>query len=334
MDEEKQNVITIDDIAKKLGVSKTTVSRSISGKGRIGKETRERVLQFIKEHDYKPNILAKGLAQNRTYNIGLAMPEDLAIGDLPFFQQCTNGICQIAADNDYDVILFRTNGTDLAQLKRIVNNHKADGIILTRTLVDDYFIRMLKQKGMPFVTIGSSKDADVTHADNDHAHACKTLAEFLLNKGITKFALIGGNLAYYVNTSRLSGFQSAVAEYSGKIICKEYLNLQRDPQIIKAVDDALNDGVDCIVCMDDYICLRVISRLAELSVQIPDEVSVATFYSSILIENNNPVITGLEFNAFDLGGIACQMLIDKLNGETVNDFMSTDYRLIVGKSIR
>ena len=63
---DEKKIYTIDDIAHELGVSKTTVSRAISGKGRIGQMTRERVLKFIEEHDYRPNVLARGLAQKKT----------------------------------------------------------------------------------------------------------------------------------------------------------------------------------------------------------------------------------------------------------------------------
>lgn len=62
---EKGNVITISDVAEALGVSKTTVSRAISGKGRIGEATRQKVLAYIEEHDYKPNVIARGLAQSK-----------------------------------------------------------------------------------------------------------------------------------------------------------------------------------------------------------------------------------------------------------------------------
>ena len=327
-----ENKYTIDDIARELGVSKTTVSRAISGKGRIGKETTERVARFIREHNYQPNVLAKGLAQNKTFNIGLAMPQEFGIGDLPFFQNSVSGICQAAAQNDYDVLLFRITGDDLSQLKRIINNHKTDGVILTRTMIDDYPVRLLKEQGIPFVVIGSSLDQDVTHADNDHINACKMLTELLLNRGLRSFALVGGNMEFFVNQSRLRGYQAAFEEYSGKASSKTHLNIVREAQVVKAVDDALLDGANCIVCMDDFICSRVIARLADRSVKIPEEVSVATFYSSMLLEHNNPVITGLEFDAAKLGGIACQMLIDKLNGKQVDDCLSTDYRLLIGKS--
>lgn len=70
---------TIEDIARELGVSKTTVSRAISGKGRISQATRERVMQFIEAHDYRPNVMAKGLAQRKTYNIALLLPVCLSL---------------------------------------------------------------------------------------------------------------------------------------------------------------------------------------------------------------------------------------------------------------
>lgn len=84
---EKGNVITISDVAEALGVSKTTVSRAISGKGRIGEATRQKVLAYIEEHDYKPNVIARGLAQSKTFNLCVVMPEDYALVDLPFFRK-------------------------------------------------------------------------------------------------------------------------------------------------------------------------------------------------------------------------------------------------------
>lgn len=71
--------ITISDVAEALQVSKTTVSRAISGKGRIGEATRQKVLEYIEANDYKPNVIAKGLAQQKTYNIALAIPGDCMV---------------------------------------------------------------------------------------------------------------------------------------------------------------------------------------------------------------------------------------------------------------
>ena len=90
MEGKEKKFYTIDDVARELGVSKSTVSRAISGKGRIGSETRERVLRFIEEHDYRPNAVAKGLAQKKTYNLGLILPLDYAATEFSFFKDCMN----------------------------------------------------------------------------------------------------------------------------------------------------------------------------------------------------------------------------------------------------
>ena len=88
--------ITITDVAEALGVSKTTVSRAISGKGRIGEETKQKVLAYIEENNYTPNVIAKSLAQSKTYNIGVVLPGNYALMDLPFFQEALLGIQEIA----------------------------------------------------------------------------------------------------------------------------------------------------------------------------------------------------------------------------------------------
>lgn len=155
MEKENKN-ITIADVADALGVSKTTVSRAISGKGRIGKETRERVLAYIEKYDYKPNVIAKGLAQSKTYNICVVMPGEYDVVDLTFFQECLFGIQEIAGIMEYDILLSICKNNDISSLERIISNHKVDGVILMRTFVEDAQIEYLSTKEIPFVTIGSS----------------------------------------------------------------------------------------------------------------------------------------------------------------------------------
>ena len=154
--QEENKTLTIADIADALGVSKTTVSRAISGKGRIGSETRERVLKYIDAHNYTPNVIAKSLAQNKTYNLAVVMPGDYELIDLPFFQNCIMGIQEIASSFDYDMLLTVCNNADVTKLERIVRNRKVDGVILLRSFMDDVQVEYLQEKNVPFVVTGSS----------------------------------------------------------------------------------------------------------------------------------------------------------------------------------
>ena len=144
MGEKENKNITIGDVAKALGVSKTTVSRAISGKGRIGDATRQRVLDYIEEKHYRPNPMAKGLADQKKYNICWAIPGDSNVHELPFFQRCMAGVCEVTMATDYDVLISLVYEDNISHLRRIVENRKVDGIILGRTLVDDMSVKYLK----------------------------------------------------------------------------------------------------------------------------------------------------------------------------------------------
>ena len=176
--------ITISDVAEALGVSKTTVSRAISGKGRIGEATKQKVLAYIDAHDYKPNVIAKGLAQSKTYNLCVVIPENYALVDLPFFQEALTGIQEIAGMHEYDILLCISQKDDVAGLERIVRNRKVDGIVLLRTSLKDPQIELLLKKNIPFVTTGSTTYKNVKQVDNDHLSACRELTSILLMRNM------------------------------------------------------------------------------------------------------------------------------------------------------
>ena len=211
------NNITISDVAEALGVSKTTVSRAISGKGRIGAATTKRVLEYIQEHDYKPNVIARGLAQSKTFNICVVMPGDYALVDLPFFQEAIMGIQEIAGMMEYDLLLCIGSGNDMAGLRRIIQNHKVDGVVLLRTMVDDPQVTFLQERRIPFVTAGSCKYKDVKQIDHDHKSACRELTSIMLMRGMKKMALLGGSKDIVVNQTRYAGVVDAHEQFGKKI---------------------------------------------------------------------------------------------------------------------
>lgn len=310
--------MTIDDIAKELGVSKTTVSRAISGKGRIGSDTRERVMAYIQAINYRPNVIAKGLAQQRTYNIGFVMPGDYNLVDLPFFQKCLMGISEIASSLDYDVLVSMVSERDISQLERMVDNHKVDGIILSRTLIKDEPAEYLKKKDIPFVTIGTSIDKDIIQIDNDHRSACRELTSILLMRGIRKMALIGGNKTHVVTRKRLQGYMDAYLEQSlsadNSLV---YMDVENSVMTDKVVEELIARHAECVICMDDSICAHVLNKLRKEKIRVPADIKVASFYNSTLLETNIPSITSLSFDVQELGMVTCKTLIDHIDGKKV-----------------
>lgn len=332
---EEKHIYTIDQVAKELGVSKTTVSRAISGKGRIGAETRARVRAFIETHNYRPNAVAKGLAESKTYNIGLVLPSDYAISDLPFFQKCMAGICEMAASQDYDVVLSLVTEQDVSHLKRILRNRKVDGVISTRTTVNDPVIALLQEEKLPFAVIGRCEAKEPIQVDSDHEEACRELTSILLMKGIRRIALIGGNSQHWVSKNRLQGYLDA-HEALEVPVDQALIRMDQtgDLQVAKTVDELLELKAECIISMDDALCRLVLSRLQELHLSIPDQIKVASFYNSTLLEQNLPPVTSLKFDAKELGRTACRLLLDRMAGREAADQTSLGYQVILRESTK
>lgn len=324
--------LTIGDIAKELGVSKTTVSRAISGKGRIGEQTRSRVLDFIQEHHYSPNVVAKGLAQSKTFNLGLVIPGDYNIVELPFFQNCMWGISRVASARGYDVLISMVTADNMSQLERAVANRKIDGAILTRTLTDDGPMNYLAGSGVPFVAIGSTDDGQVIQVDNDHRGACRELTGRLLDSGIRKIALVGGDESYIVTRSRLEGFEDAFGHRAGWKGSREiFLNVD-ERRVESIVEKVLGDGTECIVCMDDFLCGCVLNALQTKQVTVPGQMQVASFYDSTTLANRIPSVTSIRFDVEELGRKACELLLRMLAGEAVESHTLLGYEVRIRES--
>lgn len=327
--------ITITDVAEALGVSKTTVSRAISGKGRIGEETKQRVLEYIEANDYKPNVIAKSLAQSKTYNICVVMPGDYALVDLPFFQEAIMGIQEIAGMREYDILLSICQQDDITGLERVVSNRKVDGVVLLRTFEEDPQIEFLQDKKVPFIATGSTGYKGVIQVDHDHESACRELTSIVLMKKGTRVALLGGNEKIIVNKRRLKGFKDA-CKMAGREVDEEllFLNLENRTSINRAVEEAMELQADCILCMDDGICSQVLKKLRQDHVKVPTDVKVASFYNSSVLQNNVPSITSLAFDAKELGVVACKNLLSLIDGEEIPSKMLLSYEVVLKESTK
>jgi DNA-binding LacI/PurR family transcriptional regulator len=327
--------ITIDDVAKALGISKTTVSRAISGKGRVGNETRAKVMEFIEKHNYRPNVMARALAQQRTFNIGVVWPDDYNAADLPFFQRCMFGMSEIASGFGYDIVVSLITGGDLSGLKRIIENHKVDGVILTRTMVNDAPANFLKESGIPFVAIGKTNDPDVITVDNANFDACKELTSIMLAKGLRKIALIGGSTNHIITQTRYEGFAQAFEEMGIELNQNlVYLDVDNNIKIGGIVKDLLKKNIDGVICMDDSIAGEVISRCRDEHVKIPEDIKVASFYNSSLLDSAVPSVTSLNFNDRNLGAEAVRSLLAIIDGEDVQSKMLRNYEVILKESTK
>ena len=310
--------ITIDDIARELGVSKTTVSRAISGKGRISAATRERVQAYIEEHNYKPNASAKSLAESRTYNLALVLPRDFMKLDVPFIRQAMSAIVEEAFELGYNVMICLESNYESAPLIRTLDYRKVDGVILTRTMEDDPILELLIKRSIPFATLGSLplkyRGKAVVEADHDQTGGCCAFSKAVMDGHTSRTALLGNDLNYIVNQSRLSGFRMACQELG---LAMEQTPIRMGINDLNAcrevVEDLLAQGVRRFICMDEDLAIRAITVLEENGLTIPGDAQVGSFADSAQLKTNHPPVSALYFDGAELARAACRELINALN---------------------
>ena len=325
--------ITIDDIARELGVSKTTVSRAISGKGRISAATRERVQAYIEEHNYKPNASAKSLAESRTYNLALVLPRDFIKLDVPFIRQAMSAIVDEAFLMGYNVMLCLSAESESIPLIRTLDYRKVDGVILTRTVEVDPIAEQLIHRDIPFATLGSLpakyQGKAIVEADHDQIGGCCAFSKAVLAGSTIPTALLGNDLSYIVNQSRLSGFRKACQELG--------LPMEQTPirmgindleSCREVVEDLLAQGIRRFLCMDEDACVRTMTVLKDNGLVIPGDAQVGSFADTDQMKTAVPPVSALFFDAAELGRAACREFIHALNDE------SYDPKPLLGYKIR
>lgn len=329
---QKRN-LTIDDIARDLGVSKTTISRAISGKGRISDATRERVMEYIEQRNYRPSAAAKGLAESKTYNLALVLPKSFIQIDLPYIRQAMNAICEEAFIWDYNILICLSTDLYPESLLRTLDNRKVDGVILSRTVENDELVHILNERSIPFATIGSlpedQKGLAEVEVDHDHFGGCYAFMRPILQSDQSKIALLGNDLRYMVNKSRLSGFRKAMDEtaFPESLFYPRMGNVNQ--RVTQAhVNELLEQGVTRFVAMDDDICLYILNALEKAGRKVPVDTKVYSLYDSNKLEYYPAPVPALRFDATEIGQIACRELLRCLRGEVFDPHPILGYRII------
>ena len=330
----KNKNLTIDDIALELGVSKTTVSRAISGKGRISKATRDRILAYIKKANYRPSAAAKGLAESKTYNLAFVLPRSLFKLDTPFVRRSMTAICDEAFLQDYNILLCLSTDDNHATLLRTLDNRKVDGVILSRTVENDPLVDILSQRDIPFATMGSlpssAKGKATVEADHDQVGGCFAFTTAFLRGYKGKLGILGNDPHYIVNQSRLQGVRMALSSLD---LPEEAVfirhNINSPTACSKAVEEMLAQGVTRFIAMDDEICANMLLYLQQKGLDVPKAVQVGSLFDSEQISPFTPAVPALKFDAAELGRVACRELLHHLRGEDFVRNPTLGYRILM-----
>ncbi len=321
----KKRHLQLGDIAAELGVSASTVSRAMSGKGNISQKTRNRVREYIERYGYQPNAIAQQLAEGRTGNIGVVLPSDAFMRLNDFFQTTLFGICHEAAIHDYDVLVTTVNNEDISYLKRLMSRRSVDGVILMRSLSNDPSMQYLCDIEADFVTIGSVERSGVLQVDIPHTEACRELTKKMLHTRKNHVGMMIGDTNYIVNQNRLKGFLSAIE--SEKVKAEEYriyTGMIEESELKKAIEELLSLGTDTLICGDDHICMATLEILDIMKLNLKS-LQIASFYDNATLKSKG--ITAINVDDTSLGAAAVTKLISRLEDKEVTCGMTPGYRI-------
>lgn len=327
--------IPIKQIAQALSISPTTVSRALSGKGRVSEATRESILAYIDSIGAPPAVQRRDYTRKKTRNILVTVAGEKDYGLLPYFSRVIMGAYDFFQPLGYQIMVAKTSAQDIEPLKKIIKSHKCDGVILSRTIENALDIRFLQENNIPFVVIGSYDDSSVYQVDVDQQAGCKELTARLLDMGMRKIALFCGDRTHVVTRSRMKGFFQAYNEHGIDFDCNMIFESTGYIEIAEKITlQMLKEGMECIICMDDNICLNVLNSLRKYKVWIPSEIKVASFYNSQVLEEYYPPISCVNLDITRLSKKASQILYSILNGQECPRSTMQGYEVLMKESTK
>ncbi|MDQ7028415.1 MAG: LacI family DNA-binding transcriptional regulator [Ardenticatenia bacterium] len=206
--------VRLRDIAEKLGVSVTTVSRALAGYNDVAPGTRQLVLQTAREMGYYPNLTARHLQRRRTDTIGLVVDVTGPRFSDPLFSELLAGVGNQAAREGFDLFVATTlpnTEDELQAYRRLVRGRRVDGIIVVRTRVADRRVQFLLDHQFPFITFGRSTLADhLSWVDVDGEQGVRLVVERLIAAGHRHIAMLQPDLPFMFALFRERGYRHAL----------------------------------------------------------------------------------------------------------------------------
>lgn len=312
----KNSRIKIDDIAKMAGVSKGAVSYVLNNKPGVSKEVRERILQIIKEYNYKPNKLAQALAGKKTNFVALVIPD---ISDM-FYARIIKGVEETLSKHGYYLNLYSTRADPERehQVFDFLNMGIVDGIIIMAYHIEKNFIDRILETNLPIVFIDYPHRNDRIYSvlvDNEEGGFQAT--EYLISLGHKKIAFIHGSKDAWDSFARFNGYLKALEKYN--IPFNERLVKRGDftkEGGYKAVKELLEsrEEFSAIFSANDHMAFGAIKALREKGLKVPRDISIIGFDNIEASALSNPPLTTIMQPTVQVGRNSAEILIKILLG--------------------
>jgi len=328
---------TIRDVAKKLNLSITTVSRALDGYDDVAEPTRQLVISTARKLGYTPNRAARQLRRQKAETIGFILPAGAQHFAEPFFTEFIAGLGNELASRNYDLLVSAVASEDdeREMYKRWANGGKVDGFILNRLRLHDWRVKFLTRQHMPFATLDYSGEGKYPCIRVDGAEGFVELVGHVRNNGFRKFAFIGGPENLVNQAERLDWFRQALQFH--ELVLNEKLIITADLTSAGGYQSAIEllslpDPPDAILCVNDETAFGVLHAAHQQGLEVGRELAVAGFDGVQDAKHSEPPLTTLDIPVFDIARQLVDMLLKTIAAETVDSPIFIKPNLLIRSS--
>lgn len=289
--------LSINDIAKTLNVSKTTISFILNGKAkekRISESLTKKVLDYIEANDYKPNQLAKSLSTGKTRTIGLMVEK---ISD-PFFAQIAYHIEELADKKGYKIIYCSTENSTkkTKELIKLFTERQVDGFIITPPVGIEQEIQSILQDNIPIVLFDRYYETiETSYVTTSNYSSTYESIKYLISKNYKNIAFVELDSEQSQMRDRRNGYSTAIEEHL------LFPNITRIPfssdkqQITSKIITLLTDNkqIDAIFFATNYLAMAGIKAIQDMGLNIPGDIAIISFDDHDVFDIYNPPITAV-----------------------------------------
>jgi len=329
-------MITMLDVAKCAGVSKSTVSRVLNGKDVVRKEIKELVYKAIEETGYRPNLLAQQMATQKTSMIGLVITNEVYDG--PYFSTLVYNAAKYCEKYDHRLIFAdgkHTAEEEISAIDFLVGMKCAGIMIYTKYLTARELDKIVKSCPVPVVALNQKLK---NHAENsifiDHYSGCLKMMDFLHSMGHRKIAYISGKKKSRSNSARQKAWREKMTEYDQVVTDDMIVHGTWSMQSgYDATVDLIKSKAEftAILAGNDDMALGAIKALKETGKSVPEDISVTGFDNSKIGDFFSPALTTLEVPLEEMFKRAVELI---LNIPAKNDYSELSGTLIIRDSVR
>jgi LacI family transcriptional regulator len=318
----KNDNITIKDIAKALNLSSSTVSRALKGSYKISEATQQLVKQYAEANHYRPNLMAQSLKNQKSRCIGVVLCS------IPnsFFAEVISGIESIAYSKDYLLIITQNLESYEREVKNLANLtwRSVDGLLvsLSTETKDTSHFEKLHNQGLPIVFFDRVTDAFPSHqVITDNIGGAYKATKHLIERGYKRIATITSSPYLSITTERLEGYKKALTEHNMSLNDDYIQYVPHGGMVIEEIESALNtllqlkEPPDALLTASDRITIGSYSLIQRKGLIIPDQLAVAGFSNFTAPELFNPPLTTVRQNAFEMGKLATELLIQQVESK-------------------